>query len=421
MKNWRGVFLGWELIFLSFIFLGVGVHSMAQAQQTNRAAARSFLDTPTFTAAPEALAVRQFVSNLWQEPVQKSVVPVLNTNAAQRELGTYWSLQRSNLPPLPARIFLELPVYALDDRHFIVDDRAVDYTALQAKRTAEAEAEISVLSMSGMSLEFSGLNYSYSYSETTNPWLEIPPDGLATNYVNVIIHNTSEGEPYTLLTKTDLNLPTWTPELIVTGAVDNATPVWFPQNQRSNLYVWAHAGLPAAYAVIVSQPLDQFVLAEDMVTFSVGAVAMGGGSLTYQWTRNGTNIPGATASSYTIETVWGWHEGDYAVTVSNGDFSVRSRDANLSVGNFTGLDFHTRLGGARQDYRFRSGYTHYIGVEAEFYGHTVIEGGAVIKFDTWYNSARMKIKGTLECRTEPYYPAILTMVDDDSAGGRQSC
>ncbi len=50
---------------------------------------------------------------------------------------------------------------------------------------------------------------------------------------------------------------------------------------------------------IVVQPADTGVGSGMNATFSVTAV--GTGTLQYQWRFNGTNIAGATASSYTVQ------------------------------------------------------------------------------------------------------------------------
>ena len=52
----------------------------------------------------------------------------------------------------------------------------------------------------------------------------------------------------------------------------------------------------------------------------------------------------------------------------------------------------------------------------DFYGTTIIQGGTIIKFDSILSEASMHIKGNLVCDTEPYFPAILTSVNDDSTG-----
>ena len=42
--------------------------------------------------------------------------------------GTFWSLQRTNTPPLPFNPFPDLPVYCLSQERnvFLIDDRSVD-------------------------------------------------------------------------------------------------------------------------------------------------------------------------------------------------------------------------------------------------------------------------------------------------------
>ncbi len=64
-------------------------------------------------------------------------------------------------------------------------------------------------------------------------------------------------------------------------------------------------------------------------TFSV--TAGGTGPFTYQWLKNGTAIPGATSSSYTISGVQATDAGTYAATVTNIIGSTTSSAAALAV------------------------------------------------------------------------------------------
>ena len=60
--------------------------------------------------------------------------------------------------------------------------------------------------------------------------------------------------------------------------------------------------------------------------------ATGSPPLHYQWRKNGTNIPGATSSSYTILATVGADNGSlFSVVVSNGAGSVTSNNATLTV------------------------------------------------------------------------------------------
>jgi hypothetical protein len=62
--------------------------------------------------------------------------------------GTYWSWQRGEkYPPLPYNPFPELPVQTLDEKNriFLIDDRTVDYVALQAYVVYETSAGLNGL------------------------------------------------------------------------------------------------------------------------------------------------------------------------------------------------------------------------------------------------------------------------------------
>ncbi|MGO8674488.1 MAG: immunoglobulin domain-containing protein [Limisphaerales bacterium] len=88
---------------------------------------------------------------------------------------------------------------------------------------------------------------------------------------------------------------------------------------------------------ITTQPRSQTVNQGANVTFSVAA--SGTAPLSYQWTFNGNNISGATASVFTINNVQTTAAGTYAVTAANMCGSVPSANASLTVilPTFTGL------------------------------------------------------------------------------------
>ena len=64
---------------------------------------------------------------------------------------------------------------------------------------------------------------------------------------------------------------------------------------------------------ITQQPNDTTVCAGTAATFSCRAT---GSILTYQWKKNGTNITGATGTSYTIPAVNASDTGNYSVTIN---------------------------------------------------------------------------------------------------------
>jgi len=80
---------------------------------------------------------------------------------------------------------------------------------------------------------------------------------------------------------------------------------------------------------ITAQPLSAGATAGNSVTFTV--VATGTAPLSYQWLKNGANISGATAASYTIATVQTSDAGSYTVTVANPVGSLVSNAATLTV------------------------------------------------------------------------------------------
>jgi hypothetical protein len=80
---------------------------------------------------------------------------------------------------------------------------------------------------------------------------------------------------------------------------------------------------------ISTQPQGLTVITGNSAPFSVGA--SGAATLCYQWRFKGTNIPGATASSYTRSNVQTNDAGNYMVVVTNSLGSVTSSPAMLTA------------------------------------------------------------------------------------------
>jgi len=81
--------------------------------------------------------------------------------------------------------------------------------------------------------------------------------------------------------------------------------------------------------IITSQPSDQTVTIGQNATFSV--VAAGLRPLGYQWSFNGSSIPGATASTLVLTNVQLQQSGAYAVVITNQAGSIVSSNAHLAV------------------------------------------------------------------------------------------
>ena len=93
----------------------------------------------------------------------------------------------------------------------------------------------------------------------------------------------------------------------------------------ATLTVTSAAVVPA----ISTQPAAQTATEGQTATFSVTAT---GTSPNYQWRKNGSNIPGATSSTYTtLATVLGDNAAVFTVVVSNSAGGVTSSSATLTV------------------------------------------------------------------------------------------
>ncbi len=91
-----------------------------------------------------------------------------------------------------------------------------------------------------------------------------------------------------------------------------------------------HATMDALPPSITADPVSATAIEGQTATFGVSA----GGSapLTYQWRRDGVDIPGATGASYTIEAVQIGDDGaSFDVVVTNGEGSATSAAAVLTV------------------------------------------------------------------------------------------
>jgi hypothetical protein len=81
---------------------------------------------------------------------------------------------------------------------------------------------------------------------------------------------------------------------------------------------------------ITTQPSNQTVTAGQTATFSIAA--SGSAPLSYQWQKNGTNIAGATGTSYTTPATTTADSGStFRCIVSNSAGSVTSNSATLTV------------------------------------------------------------------------------------------
>ncbi|KPQ45106.1 MAG: Carbohydrate binding domain protein, partial [Candidatus Methanoperedens nitroreducens] len=94
---------------------------------------------------------------------------------------------------------------------------------------------------------------------------------------------------------------------------------------------------------IVTQPASKTITVGQTAIFSVAAT--GTAPLTYQWQKNGTNIPGATGASYTTPAITLSDNGArFRVLVSNAWGSVNSNEATLTVSYIPALSIISNPG-----------------------------------------------------------------------------
>src|SRR6266481_817204 len=161
---------------------------------------------------------------------------------------------------------------------------------------------------------------------STTLMLEVLPDVAASGMVKLNLHGTVSNQFYHIQSATGISAPVqWREEASLLG-LDAATPVNpIAKLNRATLFLRART----ADWGIISQPLSQDLSAGDTVTLSV--VAGGVGPFDYQWSLNGTVIPGATNSTYTITNLQSTTAGAYAATVTRGSELLQSGPAQLTV------------------------------------------------------------------------------------------
>ncbi|MGD0744048.1 MAG: hypothetical protein ABSA45_02740, partial [Verrucomicrobiota bacterium] len=240
MKSIKSI-LGGLAILGGFIgTLNLVVHAQTTAGTIQSVAAVN-LDAQAVLAQARALAAA--------EPVLEQSVPV-TANGISEGLpsGTYWGLQNAG-PPLPFDPFPDLPVYVIDPAKFIfiIDDRSVDYAALQAQQAEPAQAEAMGRSMMSMNVPFpgdgggeEGSNYysgliGVSMFDTNALWLEITNVDNGLSYLN--LHN-GTNQVYAIWSTTDL-VANWQVETEVWPTNGTVTPFTVWNLNRQNLFLRA--------------------------------------------------------------------------------------------------------------------------------------------------------------------------------------
>ena len=144
---------------------------------------------------------------------------------------------------------------------------------------------------------------------------------------NAIIGNT-----YCLQYKSDLSAP-WPSGsneicLVATNALMSVSDT-LPANASQRFYRVATTAYGASFPNIVAQPASLTNYAGLVAGFSVHAYSTA--PLSYQWKKNGVDMPGATLSSLTLNPLAQGDAGTYVVLVTNINGAVLSSSAELTV------------------------------------------------------------------------------------------
>ncbi len=176
-----------------------------------------------------------------------------------------------------------------------------------------------------------------NYLNYTNFWLAVTNSAMQA-FVSVV--NTLPGLTYEIMTNaapTTTNWGVWQ-TILASNSITPAPPMDLNSNAlffKGVLlgYLGPNAYYPGANTngapSIITQPASQLVNEGSSATFSV--MAVGATPLSCQWSFDGTNIGGATASSYTISDVQAADVGWYVVVVTNMAGSVTSAVATLAT------------------------------------------------------------------------------------------
>jgi hypothetical protein len=97
--------------------------------------------------------------------------------------------------------------------------------------------------------------------------------------------------------------------------------------------------IPAVAPTITAQPLNVAVKVTSNATFTISATGIPAPG--YQWRFNGTNLSGATGSTYTETNAQYADAGNYSVLVTNIAGSIASSNALLSILTAAPAEFET--------------------------------------------------------------------------------
>ena len=199
--------------------------------------------------------------------------------------GTFWFLAETNWPPMPFNPCPGCDVYALSDGSYLVDDTAYSWPQPTGGGSTGAQGP-----------------YTPSFA-TGDLWLEIT--GVTNNMANLILHGTTAGTPYTILSRQSFSpADPWDAEQPLVGAAGQEwTPIKIPTFGRPTLFFRALVGSATPQrlwlcAPGISNSCFNCVLHGTSEGMSYDLRSTPSLGTTNNWTTE-TNFPGASGQFWT--------------------------------------------------------------------------------------------------------------------------
>ena len=180
---------------------------------------------------------------------------------------------------------------------------------------------------------FAGSSRYLRFTSTSGTWLdevEIWGTGLAKEIVELSVATQGEGLTYQWY-KDGVAVTGATSRgyVIADATVSTTAGSYTVKVSNAAGSVTSAAAKVGLAPAIAAQPIALNKASGQSASFSVAAT--GTGPLTYQWSKDGVQIAGATAASYSISAVSAQHIGNYSVTISNALGQATSQSVGLSV------------------------------------------------------------------------------------------
>jgi len=260
MKHWQKLTVGKAAILVAALFVGTESPAQTTTRLIRPTLQQTILQIPVLVDNP---AASELVSNLLVAPQPELSVPVISRTNSGPVGGTFWTL---TCPvPLPFDPYPDLPLYQLGTNQYMIDDRSVDFVALNTTLTA---SQSGMMAMDDSSPPNPGdgsgdtNGYSYNGSQITYippPGLKITPPVFTNGNVSVSIYEQDPSLPYDIYYCTNL-LPVIKWNLVSHGIVGQTNFVFANSfgGSQTVFFMAASAadtdgdGLSDGYEVLVS-------------------------------------------------------------------------------------------------------------------------------------------------------------------------